>query len=329
MILIITSKEDSHIAAVTRHIDAAGAEWTRLNTEDAATNLAVGISSQSGDATIGIRDSGKTLRISDVSAVWYRKPQPVDVSHLSLTGGARDYVEAEFREVLDGIYGLLRGAAWINDPFRTRLAHRKLVQLEVARKVGLATPRTLVTNDADAAIAFAVAVGGDVAIKSLGSLSVIDSSSAHTLQYGIFTRRVTVAELESVKHTIPHLATTFQEFVSKRSELRVTCVGREVLACEIIPRPDDLTADDSRFDMKHLIHKAVECSSDLKRKLWAYMDTFGLVFGAFDLVVRPSGEIVFLECNPNGQWQWVEDLTRLPIGEGIARYLLQGSRTVT
>ena len=33
MILIITSKRDSHIGAVSRHLTQAGAKWVRINVE--------------------------------------------------------------------------------------------------------------------------------------------------------------------------------------------------------------------------------------------------------------------------------------------------------
>ena len=48
------------------------------------------------------------------------------------------------------------------------------------------------------------------------------------------------------------------------------------------------------------------------------METFGLNFGCFDFAITKTGEPVFLECNPNGQWLWVQNLTGMPIGKAIA-----------
>ena len=45
---------------------------------------------------------------------------------------------------------------------------------------------------------------------------------------------------------------------------------------------------------------------------------FGLSFGAFDFVVTPEGRWVFLECNPAGQYGWLEGHTGLPITEAVA-----------
>ena len=54
---------------------------------------------------------------------------------------------------------------------------------------------------------------------------------------------------------------------------------------------------------------------------------YGLEFGAIDLVLTPEGNYVFLEINPNGQWAWIEVLTRLPISDAIANLLANPSQS--
>ena len=55
--------------------------------------------------------------------------------------------------------------------------------------------------------------------------------------------------------------------------------------------------------------------------LRAYLKACGLRFGAFDLIVTPQGEYVFLELNPNGQWYWVELSTGAPMADAMADLL--------
>jgi len=320
MILIITSKRDGHVESVSQHLDAAGIEWIRLNTEDLATNADITITPTNGSGIICLRDSGRTVDLKKVRRVWFRKPDPVNLSHLTLDEGSHDYVEAEFNEILHGVYAMLRHARWINDPFQTRIAHRKLLQLQVADRLGFKTPRTLVTNDAETALRFADEIGGDLAIKSLGALNVTQDVGGQMVQYGIFTRRVSRAELAEFRHLVPHLPTQFQEFIEKRYELRITCINKQILACRIEPRPGEITDEDCRFNICSLNHVACECP-ELHDKLHAYLEAFGLNFGCFDIAITKSGEPVFFECNPNGQWLWVENLTGLPIGKAIAEEL--------
>lgn len=324
MILIITSKQDGHIGAVARYFDAAGVPWVRINTEDFAMNIDLTVAPADGYATLWVRDSGRTVDLQNVRAVWFRKPEPVSVSHFTgCDPGALDYIEAEFTEILFGIYGLLRHAYWINDPFSTRIAHRKMLQLRVAANVGWATPRTVITNNAETALDFARRLPGDVAIKSLGAISVSEpSDDGGLIQYGLFTRRVTVPELEAAKETIRYQPTVFQEFLERRYELRITCIGGSCFACRIDSRESDLTVDDYRFDTKGLLHTPQHCPPELEHKLRTYMEAFGLKFGCFDVMVTKSGEAVFLECNPNGQWLWVEEMTGMPIAQAIAEQLM-------
>ena len=62
---------------------------------------------------------------------------------------------------------------------------------------------------------------------------------------------------------------------------------------------------------------------DIAGKFRDFLRQMGLRFGAFDLIVTPDGGHVFLECNPNGQWLWVELATGMPISEAIADELMK------
>ena len=321
MVLVITSKSDGHVEPVVRHLEAAGVPWVRLNTEDAATNLSLTIDPARGSGELFIHDSRQVVDLASVRAVWYRKPERVHVDHFHLDAGALDYVDAEFREILDGLYALLSHAYWINNPYTTRLAHRKMRQLQVAATLGLRVPRTLITNVPERVFEFAQGLQSDVAIKSLGAISVLEETGEDTaLQYGIFTRRVSQDELVEVSDKIRHLPTTFQEFIPKQCELRITCVADELFACEITARDGDATADDYRFDTNNLEHRATDCHG-LDDRLRAYMREFSLEFACIDVIVPRDGEPVFLEANPNGQWLWVERHTGLAIASAIARRL--------
>ncbi len=326
MILIVTGKLDGHVGAVGRHLDCAGVPWCRINVEDFPNNVDVSITPTTGYGVLFIKDSGIKVDIAEVGAVWYRKPGNIDLSHFEkMEPAALDYIEAEFNEILFGIYALLGGVYWINNPLLTRVAHRKLLQLKIASEVGFRTPTTLLTNDRQAAEVFGGELGQDMAIKSLGAVSVIQERGGDLLQYGIFTRRVNLGEIRKHGAKVQYMPTIFQEFIAKQAELRITCVGQKVFACKIEPRLGDETADDYRFDTTNLHHEAVDCSN-LVDRMQRYMAAFGLNFGCFDFIVPASGgEPVFLEMNPNGQWLWVENKTGQPIGRAIAEDLIRHS----
>jgi len=323
MILIITSKRDGHINAVATALERAGVAWVRLNTEDAPRNVDMALDPSTGVGTLVVRDSGRSFALGAIGAVWYRKPDPVDLSHFDLAAAGLEYVEAECNEILQGLYALLHRAFWINHPLTSRLAHRKMLQLNVARRVGFQTPRTLITNNVENALAFAARCAWNLAIKSLGSLSVTSHAQDGTVQYGIFTRRIGQEELLALQGTIPYMPTVFQEYIAKRHELRVTVVGKQIFACRIDSQANELTREDMRFDVRSLRHEIVQCPHPIAEKLLAYMQAFQLNFGCFDLAVSNDGTYVFFECNPNGQYAWVEELTGAPISAAIADMLIQ------
>ena len=60
--------------------------------------------------------------------------------------------------------------------------------------------------------------------------------------------------------------------------------------------------------------------------MWKYciqmLRDFNLSFGAFDFIVTPDDQWVFLEVNPNGQWLWIEMETGMKISDAISEALM-------
>lgn len=76
-------------------------------------------------------------------------------------------------------------------------------------------------------------------------------------------------------------------------------------------------------DYDRLSYTVIESPPGVADGCLAYLDELGLRFGAFDFALTDDGAPVFLECNPNGQWGWLEDATGLPIAAAIADLLLE------
>ena len=65
----------------------------------------------------------------------------------------------------------------------------------------------------------------------------------------------------------------------------------------------------------------VSLPPEIETALKTMLTQYGLRFGAFDMIVTPDGEYVFLELNPNGQWLWIETITGAPMSRAIADLL--------
>uniref|UniRef100_A0AAU3H0T1 ATP-grasp ribosomal peptide maturase n=1 Tax=Streptomyces sp. NBC_01401 TaxID=2903854 RepID=A0AAU3H0T1_9ACTN len=81
---------------------------------------------------------------------------------------------------------------------------------------------------------------------------------------------------------------------------------------------------DWRAEYKNLSYAPVGCPPYMQHALHRFLDSFDLAYGAFGFAVTEDGAWWFLECNPNGQWAWLEAATGLPLTRAIADLLEQG-----
>jgi glutathione synthase/RimK-type ligase-like ATP-grasp enzyme len=116
----------------------------------------------------------------------------------------------------------------------------------------------------------------------------------------------------------------FQELIPKACELRVACVAGKAFAGAL-----DATGtarghtDWRRAAPEECRWQRAELPTEVASSLKALMSELGLIFGAVDLICTPSGEYVFLEVNPGGEWGMLERDLGLPISEAVAEALLQ------
>jgi glutathione synthase/RimK-type ligase-like ATP-grasp enzyme len=220
---------------------------------------------------------------------------------------------------LEGFLDGLHGARWVNPPAREREAENKLRQLRVAAGAGLRVPRTLVTNDPWRAREFYEGLGGAVVAKLLRPLSV----SMGDAPLFVYTSEVTARDLEDAE-TLRHCPMVFQERVEKERELRVACVAGKFFAGAIDARKSARGATDwRRAGVGEVSWEHAELPGAVAVALTALMSRLGLAYGAVDLIRTPSGEHVFLEVNPGGEWGMLERDLGLPISEAIADALLE------
>src|SRR5207253_8498642 len=106
------------------------------------------------------------LALDEVSAVWCASPWFAPVLTEGPEGEGTDFARREVEGALHGLFGLLRGAFWMNHPNAVYAAEDKLGQLEWARGLGMRIPRTLVTNDAAEAREFFETCEGEMIVKS-------------------------------------------------------------------------------------------------------------------------------------------------------------------
>lgn len=79
---------------------------------------------------------------------------------------------------------------------------------------------------------------------------------------------------------------------------------------------------DWRRDYAHVRYEPFAVPEALRAGMARYLQAMDLSYGCFDVVVTHFGIQVY-ECNPAGQYLWLEHATGLPISAAIAGYLAE------
>ncbi|GAA6619417.1 MvdC family ATP-grasp ribosomal peptide maturase [Scytonema sp. NUACC26] len=252
-----------------------------------------------------------------VRSVWMRRIWLPQVSE-EMAPHFQAACARESLAALEGFWDSLREARWIDNLQRVNFAKNKLRQLRVASEVGLTIPQTLVTNDAEEAREFFYKVQGKIVTKLLTPLSKSMKGSS----FFMYTSAVKEKDLFDAA-TLRSCPMVFQEQIPKQRELRVVFVDGNVFVGALDASKYAASTLDWRLASDEactwLFH---ELPNQLIQNIKTFMARFGLVFGAFDFIQTPSGEYIFLEVNPTGEWGMLERDLGYPISNTIADTLV-------
>ncbi|MCX9190166.1 ATP-grasp ribosomal peptide maturase [Carbonactinospora thermoautotrophica] len=310
--VVLTRTADPTADLVITELTARGVPVARFDPADFP--LSVRLTARLGGGAgltgrIRLLAGNREVDLADVRAVYYRRPSPF--TFLTLAPEDRPWAIAQARYGLGGVLMALPGCRYVNHPDAVAAAEPKPVQLATAHAVGLPAPPTIVTDSVDDARAFAAEVGPIVYKPIHHAPYHKDGRPA-----AVWTTEVDPSQFDATIRQTAHL---FQAKIDKVADVRVTVVGDRVFAA--IARDAEL---DWRTRQDRLAWQPVEPPSETVKAMLAYLDRFGLAFGCFDFAVDHAGRWWFLECNPNGQWAFIQEKTGIPIAAAFADLLATG-----
>jgi hypothetical protein len=316
-VLIVTEKFDPHADHVINVFKAREIPFFRLNTNDFHVDMKVAAGSLHGSILLEDR-WGRSHRFpDDTRSVWYRKPVDPAPPEAVTNPAVRHLILQETLELMSYL-GCERRIAWFNNPHDNRLAQKKFPQIRLAAELGFRVPRTLITNDPQRAREFGRDVGTRLLCKSMKEQGYVDGTTVHF----IFSRKVEPDQFEAHVDQLALCPSLLQEYVEKDHELRITVIGDQVFCCRIDSQAvQGAETDWRRVDPSQIPHRIVPLDESVEAALKKMLKQFGLHYGAFDMIVTPEGEYVFLELNPNGQWLWIELITGAPLTDAMVRLL--------
>jgi hypothetical protein len=309
-VLIITNDHDEHASAVIEELQRRDVAVFRFHPEDFPHASTVSIEIRDGQIAGEIRTAHHRLAFDDVCAAWYRRSRNLFSEPPSMTSEKLDqYIRAQSNATLSALCDSLQ-TLWVSHPAQLRRAEVKAQQLVGASKAGLKTPLTLISNGPDDAAAFVKSLGdAECAIKPLIAMGVTNDQGYRlplttTLPSGYALDSVALAP------------TMFQPYVDKACELRVVVIGEKIFCARLNSQANEITRKDWRAgDWKgaELEQEVFTLPNDVAASIQRLMRSFGINFASIDMILTPSGEYVFLELNPNGQWLWLEIDLGLPL----------------
>ncbi len=328
-ILIVTNRADVHADIVSAKLAGAGVAPFRLNLDEFPGHFSVTLELVGGrwEGALSHLVTGDTLAVCDIGAVWMRKKASFRFLSADLAEQERAYAEGETEHVLFSLLYSL-DCYWMSHPAALRAASWKGEQLLRAARLGFRVPPSLVTSRRASVDAFRARMAGDIVFKALSSptLGGADVAPEQRIAGSLATTRIT-DEHEAELDAVTELPCFFQQHVPKRYELRVTVIGERVFAARIESQADPRTVTDYR-DFSAEIRYAVErLPPEIDRRCLELVRSYDLTYGAIDLIVTPTGEHVFLENNPVGQFLFVEELVpELDLSGALAACLVEGAR---
>ncbi|MGW1770923.1 hypothetical protein [Streptomyces sp. NPDC002104] len=178
-------------------------------------------------------------------------------------------------------------------------------QLARARALGVRTPRTVVTNDVPAG---ARQVGAPTLVVKTPDFRLFEPD-----RLGWKACLPSVAGREAVERgsgTAPGgrggRPVVVQEYVPHQRELRVYQLDGGICAFEVRkPDPSSPMTDPDSVTVTR-----VDCPRSAAEAVRTLCAAWNLRYGAFDLLVSDTGDVVFLEANPDGDWLWFERKAR-------------------
>lgn len=324
MILIFTNKEDAHPTNVIKHLVSWNVPVFRFNTECLLTDYEFSwwCNEQDCDFYIRNKKNGLELYGHEVTAIWDRRPmEPKKLSVRYSDRKLNHFLREEAGGFLRFLRYYLRDIYSIGSIVEDRPASSKLLQLCIARRLGITVPDTVFANTKSSFISF-LQKNDDISLKPIDANSFFTNDG---MEYVFYSRKASSGDIMlqpdgAFQQTVSFL----QNYIAKKYELRITVCNSDVVACKIDSQ--SLDDDKGKIDWRQgydygLKQEIVDLPDRVKDFCTSFLKEMHLNFGCFDFIVTPNDEYVFLECNPNGQWMWIELATGYDISKIIATNL--------
>lgn len=294
MIAIFSFENDPTTDRVINWLSYLGADFIRINSEDIG-------SIDYFDFENGIIKfrTGYDIDLNRITISWYRrwgryKKTSNSTSKYTLNEGqVFKEIVRESDEISEYIFYYLRNSKWLSNPFIVR-GYNKLKTIEIASKVGLCIPKSLIIGDNN------YITNNNYITKAISDGDTYHLNDTYFLKS--FTNEVNF-DLINKKSDI-FFPSFLQKKIDRVLELRVFYIDNAFYTTAMI------VGDNKNIDVKlatganesPVSYVPYNLDINLRNKLKKLMKILKLNLGTFDLILDSKGDIYFIEMNPVGQF---------------------------
>lgn len=316
-LLILGSYDDPHVARVASH----------LNLEDIRVYVLAHNSKENFSINITLNGEFRIMfKKQEIypDLVWCRvKLKPIRF----VSDEASSYLALSTEEWL-GFYkdiSYIYKESIVNDRDGATRCSFKLNQMLYAHKIGLRIPKTIITNNIRNARLFITQHKSSIA-KRISSGTYVRfsncNSDSNKRVNTILTQSVNISDLDNLNEKDFSVSPTLmQQKIQKKYDIRVFCVNNKIFSFLIYPPDNAITPIDWRELTSKSKYEQFELPSDIINKINDFMSYYKLFYGSFDFILDNKEDFWFLECNPDGQWAWLDNIVNGEISECFSKEL--------
>ena len=274
------------------------------------------------ECKILIEIENQKVWLNDVKSVWYRRSSlnidfnPIHIYNKELSSSINNQLQSE-NYYLQRLIDFYLKPKMLNNIDDCELS--KLEILKIAIEIGLKVPKTLITSNKNCLQEFSKNNNHNIISKNLSPGFFVKTKD---YLFGTWTNVITKDMIDEMDNEFYPML--FQENIDKVFELRIFYLNKECFASAIFSQNDEKTKVDFRnynFEKPNRT-PPFEIPFELKEKLIILMEKIKLNSGSIDILVNKSGDFIFLEVNPIGQFSQVSIPCNFNLEKKIAESLI-------
>ncbi|WP_326620412.1 hypothetical protein OHA57_34770 [Streptomyces anulatus] len=312
-VLVITDRDSDTGDAVTLALQVLGVRIVRFDLADLGRTVSVSARCDNGlwQGSLTVRSRVTELRA--VRSVFWCHPTPPRVWVDGMTQAQTQWASQEALAGLAGVLGTLE-CLHVNHPSDIRRAQIKAGVVAAAERAGLTVPPTWIGSLPSGARRFNLGAPDGIVTKTL-TIPQITEDDYHVRP--LYTTLVVDSDLDAVATGITHL----QHRVLTDYAVRAHTIGTRTIAVRIDAHTT-VGRTDWRATPESLTYTPITLPTAVEDALNALVQGYGLSYAASDLLVDSHGRWYFVDCNPAGQYRWLEnELPDLGITQALAQLL--------